>query len=179
MLVTTEDARQIDRLQGAIKAYQLASQRSLGFAMIKTGRNLAFALLAETRKITPSESELHQLPEKLGWRIKRSKGSALEEIARRIRHRFYQAAGWKPAIHGFVSDTTVTTFDRRLGAVRARVETATGVSHIQLINRAIAINASVRKYNILRKAVNRVFAGFAPYIKRKLGEDARKAFYKI
>jgi hypothetical protein len=182
MLTTTEDSRQLDRLGNAIRAYHLASGRTLAFAMLKTGRELAFALHKETARIAPSESELLELPGKLGWRIKRGsgggRGSAMAEIFRRIKARKFAAAGWLPAIRGFVRPDTVTTLDKRLGAVLARVET-TGATHITLINRAGPIEKVTAKHGILRKAVNDVFRGFAPYIRRKLGEEARRAFWKL
>ena len=56
MLTETDNSRQIDRLGNGIRAYKLASGRTLAFAMIKTGRELAFALHKETGRITPSES---------------------------------------------------------------------------------------------------------------------------
>ena len=178
MLTETDNSRQIDRLGNGIRAYKLASGRTLAFAMIKTGRELAFALHKETGRITPSESTLTELPHKLGWRIKRLKGSVSEEIQRRIRSRFFSAAGWKPAIHGFLQSNTVTTFQKRLGAVLAQVD-MNGRCHIVLINKAGPIQQVTDKHQILRKAINDVFRGFAPYIKRKLGDDARAAFFKL
>jgi hypothetical protein len=178
MLTLSEDSRSVDRLGNAIRAYKLASGRTLAFAMIKTGRELAYALHKETAKIAPSEAKLLQLPEEQGWRIKRQKGSAMEEIYRRIRHRKFAAAGWLPAIRGFVRTDTVTTFNKRLGAVLAQVD-LNGRCHIQLINRAGPIAKVMSKFGILRKAINDVFRGFAPYIKRKLGDEARKAFWKL
>lgn len=178
MLTETDNSRQIERLGNGIRAYRLASGRTLAFAMIKTGRELAFALHKETAKITPSESTLTELPHALGWRIRRKKGSVAEEIQRRIRSRFFSAAGWKPAIQGFVQSATVTTFQKRLGAVLAQVDMS-GRCHIELINRAGPIQEVTDRHQLLRKAVNRVFRGFAPYIKRKLGDEARAAFFRL
>lgn len=182
MLTTEEDSHQLDRLGRGLRTYHKASGRTLAFAMIKTGRELAFALHKETAKIAPTEAELLALPGKLGWRIKRlpsraGRRSAMEEIYRRIKHRKFAAAGWLPAIRGFIQRDTVTSLDKRLGAVLARVA-LTGEVHITLINRAGPIQKVMDKHSILRKAVNRVFMGFSPYIKRKLGEEAQKAFLR-
>lgn len=182
MLNTTEDSRQIDRLGNAIKAYHLASGRTLAFAMLKTGRELAFALHKETAKIAPTEVSLKELPASLGWRIKRGSGggkfSAMNEIDRRIRARKFAAAGWLPAIRGFVNPTTVTSLDKRLGAVLAHVAD-NGEVHITLINRTGGIETVFNKHGLLRKSTNQVFRGFAPYIHRKLGDEAVKAFFKL
>ena len=182
MLTITEDSQQLDRLGNAIKAYRLASGQSLAFSMIHVARNLAYALHSETAKIAPSESKLMELPGALGWRIKRpiggGKGSAMKEVYRRINARRFLAAGWLPAVRGFVQNNTVTTLDKRLGAVQAQVET-TGEVHIVLINRAGGIEKETKARGLLEKAVRRVFLDIAPYIKSHLGEEARKAFWKI
>jgi hypothetical protein len=182
MLTTTEDSHQLDRLGNSIKAYRLASGQSLAFSMIHVARNFASALHSETARIAPSEAKLLELPGKLGWRIKRKAGggrrSAMEEIFRRIRHRKFLAAGWLPAVRGFVQTNTVTTLDKRLGAVLAQVE-MTGEVHIMLINRCGGIEKETRERDLLRKAVNKTFREIAPYIKSHLGEEARRAFWKI
>lgn len=196
MVTEIDNSRQIDRIGNAIRAYKLASGRTLAFAMIKTGKELAFALHRETGKITPSEERIREVPANAGWLMRpRPKslgtdkshevrkqiikaGGVNEMINARVRSRYFHAAGWKPAIHGFLKNNLVTTFQKRLGGVIAAVD-MNGRCHIVEINRAGIIREITDRHQILRKAVNDVFRGFAPYIKRKLGEEARAAFWKI
>lgn len=182
MLATTEDSRQLDRIGNAIKAYRIASGQTLAFSMIHVARALAYALHSETVKIAPTEAKLLELPGALGWRIKRGLGggreSAMKAIYNRIKHRKFLGAGWLPAVRGFVQTNTVTSLDKRLGAVLAQVSNS-GEVHIVLINRAGGIEKETNSRGLLRKATNRVFLRIAPYIKSHLGADARKAFWQI
>ncbi len=196
MLTETDNSRQIDRLGNGIRAYKIASGRTLAFAMIKAGRELAFALHKETARITPTEETIRAVPTNAGWNMRprpASKGTDRSHEVRRqiqmhqgvenminarVRSRYFHAAGWKPAIHGFIRADTVTTFNKKLGAVIAQVDMS-GKCHIIELNRAGVIQQVTDRFQILRKAVNDVFRGFAPYIKRKLGEEARKAFWKL
>lgn len=197
MLTTTETSHQLTRLGDAIKAYKLASGRTLAFAMIKTGREMAYALQAATAHITPSEERIRSDVRATGWTDKprpKSKGSvgsrhvhsALVKyrgingmIQARIYHRKYHAAGWKPAMQGFVGKGTVTTVNKRYGAVIANVD-MNGICHIQLINRIGVIEQVMAQHpEIIKNAVGRVMIGFSPYIKKKLGEEAQRAFLNI
>ena len=197
MLATSEESRQLDRLGKILGAYHKASGRTLAFAMIKTGRELAFALHKETVKITPTAARIEQDVSNVGWGMRprpRSKGtegshhvrSALVKyrgvqgmIAARILHRKFAASGWLPAIRAFVAPNTVTTIHRKLGACEAKVEIDQGTTHIVLINYAGPIRKVCDAHGILPKAVNTVRRGMLPYIKRKLGDEARAAFAKL
>ena len=181
MLTVTEDSKALDRLGTAIRAYKIASGRTLTFAMIKTGRELAYALHKETKKHSPTQAMIRDLPEALGWRIKRRSGKALKEIERRQRHVGFVQAGWLPAIRGFGNDREtkfVHTNIKQLGAVVAQTNDNGDVS-ITLINRTPPAKKMMEKYGIIKTAVTRVRLGFAPYIKRKLGDDAVKAFSQL
>ena len=181
MLTVTEDSRQLDRLGQAIRAYKLASGRTLTFAMIKTGRELAYALHTEVKKIAPTEATIRELPSSLGWRIKRRSGAAIVEIQRRMKHLHFMQSGWLPAIRGFGRDRETTfaqTNVKKLGALIARHNDQGDVS-LDLINRAGPARRIHEQHGIVRKAVAKVMRGFQPYIRRKLGDEAVKAFRQI
>lgn len=190
MLETTEDFSEVERFKKGLDAYKVASGRTLAFAMIKWGKELAFALYKETAKITPTESALIGLggstpskpksgekPKKGLWAIRRTKGGAMDELHRRVHHRKFHAVGWIPAMKGFMH-STVHTNVRALGGVNALVNMA-GEAHIILFNRAGVIAKVTRQHNLLHKAVSAVFRNAAPYIKKKLGEEARRAFWNL
>lgn len=197
MLNTTDSSAQFDRLGKAIGAYKVASGRVLAFAVIKTGRELAFALFQETAKTTPTKSSLMELPAKLGWNDrslrkhpKRTSGSAWarhqiikfggvqEMIERRIKSRFFAASGWRPAIKGFISKGMVTTVEKRLGGLKAGVS-LDGNCRIVLYNDTVVIATLFKEHGIMEKVVNRVLAGYRPYINLKLGEAAAQEFGRI
>ena len=115
---------------------------------------------------------------KIGRRPFKRTSTAMAEIKYRIEKRKFAASGWLPAIRGFVNQGTVTSLEKRLGAVLARVS-MTGDADITLINKILKIRKVFTEHPILRKAVSDVMRGFAPYIKRKLGEEARAAFFKL
>lgn len=175
MLTTTETSDQLNRLGLAIRAYKVASGRTLGFAIIKAGRNLAFSLYAETRKISPSKQKLLELGPALGWRVKRKQGGALAELRRRVNSRFFHALGWLPAKKGFSKTNTVTSVRNKYGALYAVVE-QTGTAHLQLVNFTGHIEKVTGRHGIMQRAVNDVLADMRPYIKTKLGQDAAIAF---
>lgn len=182
MLTTIErNSKAIDRLGRVIRAYRVASGRTLGFAMIKTAGELAGDLHRETAKIAPSIQSLQDLPSALGWRIKRTRGTVAAAILRRIHHRKYTAAGWIPAVKGFNSTRdakTVKTVNGTLGSISAFVD-ANGNAHITLINRAVKVDETTEKYGIVDKAVRRVMVGMSSYIKSHLGADAQRAFMQL
>lgn len=187
MLTPKENWGDLDRLSGALKAYQIASGKTLAYSMINTAGVLASSLHKETKKISPSEEKLRSVagstPSKSGdkkgmWAIKRKGGGAWAEIFRRIRKKFYQAAGWVPAIKGTRERGRITSFARPIGGIEGHVDD-NGVAIITMWNRALGIAETTEKYKIMRKAITRTMLNFSSYIKRKLGEDAQKAFWKI
>ena len=104
-----------------------------------------------------------------------------DELTRRDRHLHFMRSGWLPAIRGFGRDTEntfVKTNIKKLGAVVAQTN-ENGTVAITLINRAGPAKKIHDKYGIVSKAIGRVMVGFAPYIRRKLGDEAGDAFKKI
>lgn len=205
-LEISEDWSQAQRLNGAIRAYEKASGRGLTFAVIKTGRELTFALHKETVQIAPSPDTIRSVPEKAGWldrtrrhvrrpdsgekqeKIRRelvgsqSAGRGIQGlIAARLRHRKFLAAGWLPALRGFLAageNGLPKASAKKLGALVAQVQ-EDGNLHLRIINHAGPVRTILQRKGVLRRAVNRVYRGMNAYIKRKLGEEARKAFWQI
>lgn len=205
-LEINEDWRQVERLTGAIRAYEKASGRGLMFAVVKTGRELTFALHKETARIAPSVEAIKAVPEKAGWldrsRSHKRKPDSGEKqakarrelvgtesaghgiqglIAWRTRHRKFLAAGWLPALRSFVAagETGLPKEAvKKLGALIAQVQDD-GNLHIRIINHAGPVRTVLERKGVLRRAVNQVFRGMNSYIRRKLGEEARKAFWNL
>ncbi len=102
-------------------------------------------------------------------------------IAARIMHLKFMQSGWLPAIRGFGKDRDTTfaeTNIKKLGALVVQRNEKGDVA-LTLINRAGPAKTIHDKYRIVPKAIARVMLGFAPYIRRKLGDEAADAFKEI
>ena len=180
MIQTTIDSTQIDRLARAVGVYSVASRKTLGYAVTKAAKELSWQLHRETAKETPSKEELLGLGEKLGWRIRRRPGkTAKQELRRRVARRKYSASGWLPAVRAFIRDGGYRSNGTPQGFAQGRIDAASGEAVIRLVNRTAVIEQLTRSRGILQRAVSGVVANMAPYIRRKLGEDAERSFRQI
>lgn len=194
MIETTETFQNLDRLDRILREYHRASGRTLAFAMVKTARELAFALRSETAKISPSAAKIRALPgntpgnnpkkAKWGWAIgggnhTKRQGPVMKEIERRIHSRLFHAVGWIPSRRGLARPGQVSTVTTKYGSIVGRVDDATGICTIRLENRTGRIGLLNAKHGLLSKAIRQVMLGMKPYIERKLGEAAAAAFSRI
>lgn len=175
-------------MRDALRLYMQYSRRSLPeilkkqAAMLISGAKGVNGLFQEARSHAfEVRNEIRSLPKKLNWRIKRTSGSAMAEIRRRLQYAgWVQSTGWFNVRYG---RTIKTGAPKRLQAVRnprgVVIENLTGPSpYIILRNRTPNAGEYAKKTGYVDRAIKNRAADLMVYVRRKQEEAIAKAKIK-
>lgn len=169
-------------LRKAFTAYMAVTSRDarttleVKAAMLVSGGKGVQGLYQEARKHAPeTRAEIRALARK-PWKIKRKRGSAMAEIARRLRYAgFVQSTGWFNKRYGTPrkdGSVPIRQVANPRGVVVSRLSGPK--MFISITNRTPRAGEFASKTGYVQRAINNITADMMKYVERKLQESAQR-----